>query len=46
VTRNEFAAECASRLIDPALALENETVRAALKARDDHVILETLDTEF
>jgi hypothetical protein len=46
VTRNEFAAECASRLIDPAVALENETIRAALKSHDDHVVCETLDTEF
>jgi hypothetical protein len=46
MTRLEFICECGERLIDPDVALENETVRAALKARDDHVVRETLDTEF
>ena len=46
MTRNEFVAACAERTIDPALALENEAVRAALLARDRTAIIEALDTEF
>lgn len=46
MTANEFAAECAARTIDPALALENENITAALRARDDARVREILDTEF
>ena len=46
MTRNEFNAACGARLIDPALALESDTIRAALMARDDAAVLTTLDQDF
>jgi hypothetical protein len=46
MTQNEFVAECVSRTIDPAIALENEKVRRALTDRDDDKVRSTLDTEF
>lgn len=46
MTRNEFAGECGERLIDPALAVENEKVRKALLSRDDYAVCKALDEEF
>ena len=46
MTANEFAAACAERTINPALAIENEAVRAALLARDRAAVIEALNTQF
>ncbi len=46
MTKNEFVAECEARTIDPAIALENENIRAALNDRDDERVREVLDQEF
>lgn len=46
MTQSEFIAECAERLIDPALALENETIVNALKMRDDEAVIYALEEEF
>lgn len=46
MTANEFAAECAARTIDPAVALENENIRNALRLRDDAKVRQILDAEF
>lgn len=46
MTANEFDAECTTRTIDPALALENDAVVAALRSRDDEEVRRLLDTEF
>ena len=45
MTANEFVAECESRLIAPAIALENEELREALLDNDNEVI-RILDEEF
>lgn len=46
MTQNEFVAECAELLIDPAIAIENEKVQEALARRDDEAVRELLETEF
>ena len=46
MTQNEFAIECAKRLVDPALAIECDEVRAALKSRDDVAVIEALEELF
>jgi len=46
MTSNEFNAQCQSRFIDPALALENEAVKNALYERNDPEVLRLLDEEF
>lgn len=46
MTANEFNAECVSRTIDPAIALENEEIVAALRARDDEKVIALLNEEF
>ena len=45
MTRDEFAAICGERLIDPALALESENVRAAIRICAD-AVRDALDEEF
>ena len=45
MTRNEFAAICIDRTIDPALALENDEVRKAIGQGVD-ALQTTLDAEF
>ena len=45
MTRNEFAAICIDRTIDPALALENDEVRKAI-GQGAEVLKVTLDEEF
>ena len=46
MTANIFVAECEKRLVDPAIALDNDFIRAALEERDDVLVLELLDSEF
>jgi len=56
MSANTFARECSARMIDPAVALENERIRFYLqlakdalpqdRARFERVILDTLDKEF
>jgi hypothetical protein len=46
MTQNEFLTACMERTIDPAIALENDAVRAALKAHDRQAVLTALDNEF
>ena len=46
MTANEFSEACAVRDIEPAIALENAAVRAALAARDRAAVLLALDTQF
>jgi len=47
MTKSHFAALCAIRYIDPALALENENILAALRDGGDvQEIEEILDAEF
>jgi hypothetical protein len=46
MTKTDFFAACAARFIDPALALENEAVIAALLDRDAERVLLALDSEF
>ena len=46
MTLSQFTALCAERTIDPSLALENENVVEALKARDDEAVVTILDNEF
>ena len=46
MTQNEFATECISRTIDPAIALENDAVVAALLAKDKAAVIAALDNEF
>jgi len=46
MTRIEFYDLCTSLSIFPLYALENEKVRAALKARDDELVKKLLKEEF
>jgi hypothetical protein len=46
MTLSQFTALCAERTIDPSLALENETLIEALKAKDDEAVVNILDNEF
>ena len=46
MTANQFQALCGEMLVDPALALENEDIREALRNRDDEQVKELLETEF
>jgi len=46
MTKNEFVALCLERLIDPALALENDAVFAALMSKDYDALKSALDNEF
>lgn len=46
MTMNEFISACASRTIDPAIALEDLRIIAALKGREDEEVRRLLDEEF
>jgi hypothetical protein len=46
MTAHEFMTLCLERLIDPALALENDAVFAALMAKDYDALKSALDNEF
>jgi DNA-binding GntR family transcriptional regulator len=46
MTANQFNALCESRTIDPSLALENDDIVEALKARDDEAVVTILDNQF
>ena len=46
MTQTMFIAECGKRLINPALALENERVVECLKAGCYQSIIEALEEEF
>lgn len=46
MTRNRFADECTERCILAEVAIENEKIQAALKAKNDKEVLRLLDTEF
>jgi hypothetical protein len=47
MTKNEFALLCGEYLIDPAIALENEKIVAALKEKKPAAeIRRLLETEF
>ena len=46
MTYAEFIEECNKRTIYKSVAVENEKIKAALKARDDEEVKRLLDTEF
>ena len=46
MTLNEFVIECSKRTIDPTIALENESILAALRSGDDALVVSALDSEF
>lgn len=46
LTQNQFAALCDQYSIDPALALENETIIQALMDRDPEAVERALLEEF
>lgn len=46
MTISEFVALCSERLIDPALALESESIRDAIRANDRQALISILDNEF
>lgn len=43
---DKFVSACYERTILPAIAWENEAVRAALVAHDDTAVIAALDSEF
>ena len=45
MTKNEFAAICGEYQIDPALALESENIRAAVRLGEE-TLREALEEEF
>ena len=46
MTNTQFQALCGEHLIDPAIALENDNLVAALYARDDAKVAQILTEEF
>ena len=46
MNRLEFNAACCSRLIDPSIALENESVCAAIANNDMQALITALESEF
>jgi hypothetical protein len=46
MTRNDFAAICIERLIDPGLALENDDVKQAIRLDDVYWLIAILDNQF
>lgn len=46
MSRNQFAALCAQHAIDPAVALENDALRAALLNRDNAEVERILAEDF
>ena len=46
MTANKFNALCAEYLIDPAIALENDRVVAALQAKNDALVEILLVSDF
>jgi hypothetical protein len=46
MTKNEFCALCVEKTIDPALALENDDVRQALRLDDVFWLIAILDNQF
>lgn len=46
MTKTEFLTACGEVLIDPAIALENEAIRAALADKDDSKVRQLLAEEF
>ena len=46
MTMNQFVALCVERTIEPELALESESVRDAIRARDIELLISILDNEF
>lgn len=46
MTKSEFMYECGKRLIEPSIALENESIEKALIERDGEKVITLLDSEF
>jgi hypothetical protein len=46
MSATQFEIECGARLIDPAVALENDDLRQALQDRDDAAVKAILDEDF
>lgn len=46
MTQNQFVALCVARSIDPAIALENPQIVAALRDKNATLVIHLLDTEF
>lgn len=46
MTYAEFVSMCQTKTIDPDIAVENEYIRVALRARDDKLVEKLLDSEF
>ena len=46
MTQNEFIAKCDELMLPPELALENDDIVNALRAKDDQLVIELLKTQF
>ena len=46
MTQDQFNQECAQRTIDPGIALENDDLCEALRARDDDAVITILNEQF
>lgn len=46
MTVDQFATECASRLILPSIALEDDEIVDALRSGDDELVIELLESNF
>lgn len=46
MTYAEFIHECSKRTIHESIAVENEKIKEALRARNDEEVKRLLDTEF
>jgi len=46
MTQLQFIAKCEELTIAPSIALENEEIINALRAKDDALVIELLETQF
>jgi hypothetical protein len=46
MTQTQFIAKCNELMLPPELALENDDIVNALRAKDDALVIELLQTQF
>ena len=46
MTQSQFIAKCEELTVAPELALENDDIVSALRAKDDALVIELLNTQF
>lgn len=46
MTQSQFISKCDELMLPPELALENDDIVNALRAKDDALVIELLNTQF